>query len=567
MPGTTISKHWIACANLSEGGHIVARPGDIVNLTLEQSGHYLRNSPGSIERTLQTECDTVQECYNRGLCFFRNTNCSATPQYKCNGKKGFDDCEHRIKPEPEELVERGSPSRQEQELIARAELLSSGFEVVHWDVLVGDTEGEVQLSAARAWSHLGDLTLAFCGQWCNGRQNRCQIERQHPRCLYPPLDWIQVQQRLHQELSYLLPYLGKITDCPACAIVNALSYFPAVAEEGNSDYDWHPVCIGVVSEADANPRLTLMEKPARCTVRSSDQTVVPILDATDITMQVPCYLSFGAGGRPSAIREDALLRLDLNELPACLPKETCGALRAGQGVVKALHALKEIGAPAVDQETQQALSRSDGSDQSADTGTSIVSEVEDNIFKRVGRDLDNWKTRIGGKEISYVICRSEGMKHIAKLLGQPGAQLMSFALTPPEIDNHVVKGRMELDTIGMEQSLPPLDNKAKYEYLRKIQQLKLKEEKLYLTAKSDMGDQEKVLKLRVEREWLEDQLGQSAENPGLAKYHECVRGQFRTALKAIERDNKPLYEHLKKNIDMSPQTGFRYKPTNINWHI
>ncbi|GEM_PF-3031315 len=208
---------------------------------------------------------------------------------------------------------------------------NDGLTITHFESGVRECSDH-RAAAKWAWKRLKDLAAVFCEYHCIGFscsefrdcvklslfQQRTASKRKREK------RWNDVQRDLHEALAHLPELNTLIGACPACAIVEALSSYPRVAE-------YSPVLPATIVERH------VISYPNRKDIDSDQVLSVPcVIIRPDITL-------FG-DETEERLRESALLTLDVSDLPAIPPNEydeIRKKLIPGQKVVKRLDELRK----------------------------------------------------------------------------------------------------------------------------------------------------------------------------------------------------------------------------------
>jgi pimeloyl-ACP methyl ester carboxylesterase len=151
----------------------------------------------------------------------------------------------------------------------------------------------------------------------------------------------------------------------------------------------------------------------------------------------------------------------------------------------------------------------------------------ENVFRKEG---EYWTAVYAGKAV--LLKDSKGVRDIAQLLRRRGAEIHVLDLMVPP--GRGPAASHDLDTPGPRAPEPLIDEHARAEFLRRIQQLRDE-----LQDAESEGDQERAAKAREEMEFIE---GELATAYGLG-------GRPRTASDPIERARKAITRRIKESID------------------
>ena len=181
--------------------------------------------------------------------------------------------------------------------------------IYHWDFAGQKCESHSD-AEKWIWGCIGQLARFYCAFFCD--HSLCN-ERSNVEVVDLDSQWKKVQHDLHLAMSYLP--ICKDNYCPACAVTKAFSYFPRL-----------------IDHSPIKPISTLKMNAIDCE---------EIAYAGEIqSKSVPCYNIETGDGEAYSVeevkREEALLRLDFNNLPPFPPGESDelkSNLRYGQVVL------------------------------------------------------------------------------------------------------------------------------------------------------------------------------------------------------------------------------------------
>ncbi len=209
--------------------------------------------------------------------------------------------------------------------------------VHHWHLSTEQTD-DVRAAAKWAWKCLVELANVFCAHHCDPSCSKEGL----PASMLEGIggtgedarekrkeQWLRAQHTFHEALAFLPPLLPS-GDCSACAIVKALAQFPKFVPFSPK----YPVAIQHCNGVDCYPKI--FADPSE---RSVPCCVVKTSLADYETMT------------ETAVRERALVSLDLGSLPPIPPSQFCEiklGLEPGVKAVRRLLDMREDSSDAVE---------------------------------------------------------------------------------------------------------------------------------------------------------------------------------------------------------------------------
>ncbi len=181
--------------------------------------------------------------------------------------------------------------------------------VYHWGI-AGEQAEDIQAAAKWAWKCLVDVANVLCALYCDPLCSKEGLsvlvlegfkdsdpearKRREP-------EWRELQKRLHKAVACLPPFENVVKGCPACAVVTALAQFPKLVPFS----PMHAVATLHRNAVDCYPKIAYDPQQ-----HSIPCCIIRTMVGTGHECEVV-----------NAVRERALLALDLNDLPPIPPWE------------------------------------------------------------------------------------------------------------------------------------------------------------------------------------------------------------------------------------------------------
>ena len=174
-------------------------------------------------------------------------------------------------------------------------------------------------------------------------------------------------------------------------------------------------------------------------------------------------------------------------------------------------------------------------------------ETGEGVFRRDG---EYWTVEFGGKTVQ--IRDSKGMRHLARLLAEPGRELHALDLARQDAASPASPsgGGAELSADPLAGAGPPLDAEAKAAYRRRLEDLQAE-----VDEADAFNDPERGARARQEIEFLTDELAGAVG----------LRGRDRDAASSAERARisvtRAIRSSLARIAEQSPDLGRHFEAT------
>ena len=442
---------------------------------------------------------------------------------------------------------------------------ANGVPIVHFDFPDRDL-GDAKAAARWAWVFLENLARGFCRIHCDHRLCSIRAGEREP-LVDEPADarreairkkshegvWRKIQKDFHEALAYF-PQSKQVTEgCPACAVAMAFSYFPILAFDS-------PV-------------------PPAAEVHMNAEDCYPdvVFGGGNIQKSMPCYTvvtDYGDSniGREKIIRERALLRFDIDDLPLTNPEYAAkmkAVLMNGQAVVRAID--KTINpddyieikpADSADVTMVEVRDRNQA-EQRADSGA-VESEKQS---VTISRDGESWALTFEQKSIRMNDIK--GLHYLEFLINHPEEEFLANDLrryVNRTDGRRIITGQAIEEWTTETRSAPDIpiemaDRKAVDAYRDRARVLR--EE---IASAKALGDRLRGEKAETELCQIEQELRRilgiggrlRMDNDPVERARTSISNAIARALERIKKHNPDLWRYLYSTIKMG--SSFSYNP-------